>query len=81
METLFPLLVSALEFFNWYGLQHVYYNRKNKCFDLIDRIANEQDFVSRVITGDESRIFKYDPETKSQSKERYTVSSPRPKKA
>ena len=51
-ETLFPLLVAALEVYNWYDLQHVCYNRKNKCFDLLDRIANEQGFFSRVITGD-----------------------------
>ena len=51
-----PLLVAALEVFNRYGLQHVPYNR-NKCFDLLDRIANEQDFFSCVITGDESWIF------------------------
>jgi hypothetical protein len=57
METLFPLLLAALEVFNWYGLQHVRYNRKNNCFDLLDRIANEQDFFSQVITGDESWIF------------------------
>ena len=55
METLFPLLVAALEV-NWYGLQHVCYNRKNKCFDL-DRITNEEDFFIRVITGDELWIF------------------------
>ena len=54
--------------------------KRNKCFDLLDRIANEQDFFSRVITDDESWVFKYDPETKRQSKERHTVSSPRPKK-
>ena len=57
METLFPLLVAALEVFNWYGLQHVCYNRKNKCFELLDRIANEQGFFSSVITEDESWIF------------------------
>ena len=49
METLLPLLVAALEVFIWYGLQDVCYNRKNKCFDLLDRIANEQDFFSHVI--------------------------------
>ena len=27
------------------------------CFDLLDRIAKEEDFFSRVITGDESWIF------------------------
>ena len=34
-----------------------------------------------MITGDDSWIFEYDPETKRQSKERHTASSPRPKKA
>ena len=57
METLFRLLVAALEVFNWYGLQHACYNRKNECSHLPDRIANEQDLFSRVITGDESWIF------------------------
>jgi hypothetical protein len=28
METLFPLLLAALEVFKWYGLQHVHYNKK-----------------------------------------------------
>ena len=57
MEMLFPLLVATLEVFNRYGLQHVSYYRKNICFDLLDIIVNEQDFFSRVITGDESWIF------------------------
>jgi len=34
-----------------------------------------------VITGDETWIFEYDPETKRQSKEWHTSASPRPKKA
>ena len=55
METLFPLLVAVLEVFNWYGLQHVCYE-KNKCFNLLDRIVNEQDLFSRVITGSH-RVF------------------------
>ena len=54
---------------------------ENKCFDLLDRIVNEQDFFSRVITGDESWMFYYHPEIKRQNKERHTASSPRPKKA
>ena len=35
----------------------------------------------RVITGDESLILEYDPETKPQSREWHTANSPRPKKA
>jgi hypothetical protein len=53
-----PTLVAVLEVFNRYGLQHVCYTRTNKCFDLLDRIANEQDFFSRVITGDESFLIR-----------------------
>jgi hypothetical protein len=34
-----------------------------------------------VITGDETWIFEYDPETKRQSKEWHTSASPPPKKA
>ena len=38
-------------------------------------------FFSRVITGDESWILEYDPETKLQSREWHTANSTRPKKA
>src|SRR6187551_2359503 len=55
-------------------------NRKNVCVDLLERIANDQEFFNCVITGNESWIFEYDPETKRQSKEWHTSSSPRPKK-
>ena len=34
-----------------------------------------------LVTGDESWVFDYDPETKRQSEEWHTKSSPRPKKA
>ena len=40
-----------------------------------------QIFLQKVITGDESLVFDYDPETKQQSEEWHTKSSPRPKKA
>ena len=39
------------------------------------------EFFSRVITGDESWILEYDPETKRQSREWHTANSLRPKKA
>jgi transposase len=54
--------------------------RTNVCVDLLERIANDQEFLNCVITGDESWIFEYDPETKRQSKEWHTAASPRPKK-
>ena len=37
--------------------------------------------MDKAITGDESWVFDYDPETKRQSEEWHTKSSPRPKKA
>ena len=37
--------------------------------------------LENVITGDESWLFQYDPETKRQSLQWKSVSSPRPKKA
>ena len=49
--------------------------------DLLDRLEREPEFFSRVITGDESWILEYDPETKRQSREWNIVKSPRPKKA
>ena len=51
------------------------------CLDLLDRLEREPEFISRVITGDESWIFKYNPETKRRSREWHTANSPRPKKA
>ena len=41
----------------------------------------DRNFLKNVITGDETWIFEYDPETKRQSKEWHTSASPRPKKA
>jgi len=49
--------------------------------DLLDRLQREPEFFSHVITGDESQILEYDPETKLQSREWHTANSPRPKKA
>ena len=44
-------------------------SRKDMCLDLLDHLEREPEFFSRVITGDESWILEYDPETKSQSRE------------
>jgi len=55
-------------------------NRKDMCLHLLQRIQSDRNFLTNVITGDESWIFEYDPETKRQSKEWQTSSSPRPKK-
>jgi len=56
-------------------------NRLEICQDLLGRSEIEPDFLDKVITGDESRVINYDPETKQQSVEWHTKSSPRPKKA
>jgi len=49
--------------------------------DLLGRLKIEPNFLDKVITGDESWAFDYDPETKRQSAEWHTKNSPRPKKA
>jgi len=51
------------------------------CQDLLGRLEIEPHFLDKVITGDESWVFDYDPETKLQSAEWHTKSSPRPMKA
>ena len=56
-------------------------NWMDVCLDLLDRLERKPEFFSRVITGDESWILEYDPETKRQSREWHTANSPRPKKA
>ena len=45
------------------------------------RVAPDSKFLNTVITGDESWVYGYDPETKAQSSQWKHSSSPRPKKA
>jgi len=56
-------------------------NRRDVRLDLLDRLEREPEFFSCVITGDESWILEYDPETKCQIREWHTANSPHPKKA
>ena len=51
-------------------------NRLEICQDLLGRLEIEPKFLHKVLTGDESWVFDFDPETKW-----HTKSSPRPKKA
>ena len=51
-------------------------SRRDVCLDLMDRLEREPEFLSRVITGDESWILEYDPETKRQVREWHTANSP-----
>jgi hypothetical protein len=48
------------------------------CHELLQ---NEATFLPSIITGDESWVYGYDPETKQMPSQWKTPSSPRPKKA
>jgi len=41
--------------------------RLDVCLDLKERAAKAPSFLSNVITGDETWVYAYDPETKTQS--------------
>ena len=56
-------------------------SRVTVCQDIIERLDDDPDLLGRVITGDESWIFEYDPETKRHSRQWKSPASPRPKKA
>ena len=49
------------------------------CEELRQRALDDPSFMSRVITGDESWVYGYDPETKQQSSQWKSPGSPRPK--
>jgi histone-lysine N-methyltransferase SETMAR len=49
--------------------------------ELRDRVTWDPNFFQDLITGDESRVYSYDPETKVQGSQWKTPNSPRPKKA
>ena len=40
--------------------------RVQVCHDILEELETEPNLLGRVITGDESWIFEYDPETKRQ---------------
>lgn len=49
--------------------------------DLLDTTSTDPEFLNTVITGDESWVYGYEPETKVQSSQWKHPESPRPKKA
>ena len=55
--------------------------RVNVCTELRHLASNDETFLSTVITGDESWVYGYDPETKRQSSQWKSPTSPSPKKA
>lgn len=48
---------------------------------MLERVESDPNILDYVVTGDESWVYQYDPETKRQSEEWHTSASPRPKKA
>jgi len=48
---------------------------------LKENAANDPSFLLNVITGDETWVYTYNPETKTQSSQWKSPGSPRPKKA
>ena len=55
-------------------------SRLTVCQDLKRELENDPNFLSRVITGDESWCYGYDPESKQASSQWKTPASPWPKK-
>ena len=55
--------------------------RLSVCPDLLEQVEGDPELMDRVITGEESWLFRYDPETKLQSLQWRSEGSPRPKKA
>ena len=51
------------------------------CQDILEQLKTEPSLLKRVVTGDESWIFAYDPLTKRRSLEWKSALLPRPKKA
>jgi len=55
-------------------------DRVTFCQDIIVTVDADRFFLNKIITGDETWCFAYDPETKRQSSEWVGEISPRPKK-
>jgi hypothetical protein len=51
------------------------------CCELKEQTENDPNFISIIITGDESWVYRYNPEMKQQSYQWNTPISPRSKKA
>ena len=55
--------------------------RKEISEDMLDLANHDPQFIKTIITGDETWVYGYDPETKFQSSQWKHPESPRPKKA
>ena len=49
--------------------------------DNLEMVSDDEDVLKKVIAGDESWVYGYDPETKQQSLQWKRLDEPRPKKA
>ena len=49
--------------------------------DDLEMVSDDENVLKKVITGDESWVYGYDPETKQQSSQWKRPDDPRPKKA
>jgi len=56
-------------------------NNLNVCYNLREQAANNPQILSRVVTGDETCCYGYDPETKQASNHWKTPNSPKSKMA
>jgi len=55
-------------------------HRIEVCLELKNRVFNDPRFIKSIVTGDETWVYGYDPETKVQSSQWKTANSLRPKK-
>jgi hypothetical protein len=51
-------------------------HRVSVCSELKEQTENDPNFISSIIIGDESRVYRYNPETKQQSSRRKIPNSP-----
>ena len=57
-----------------------FFQNRERCFNFLESIENDLNFLERVITGNQTWVFEYDLRTKCQSKELHTLTSTRSKK-
>jgi len=53
----------------------------NIWYNLREQVGNDPQILSKVVAGDETWCYGYDPETKRASSQWKTLNSPKPKKA
>jgi hypothetical protein len=56
-------------------------DRKEVSAEMLELLQTEADFLTRIITCDETWFYEYEPETKRESEELHTPQSPRQNKA